>query len=139
MNIGVRIRSVRKNKGFSQIEVAEKAQIAVNSLRNYEAGKRQPNMEQLQAIATALEVSLSELLWIGDGPAPEPLHVVATPQGSYIVTDRDEDKPAISDEDIKFALFGGKGEITDDMLDEVRTFAEFVRQREEAKKKPPQD
>ena len=36
----------------------------------------------------------------------------------------------VSDEDIKFALFGGDGEITDAMYDEVKRFAAFIRQRE---------
>ena len=41
----------------------------------------------------------------------------------------------ISDEDIKFALFGGDGEITDAMFDEVKRFAEMVKLREDSKKK----
>lgn len=86
MDIGAKIRAIRKSRGFTQIEVADKAKIAVNSLRNYEANKRQPNMEQLRAIADALDVSLSELIWQGEGPAPEPLRCVATPHGAYIVS-----------------------------------------------------
>ena len=39
----------------------------------------------------------------------------------------------VSDDDIKFALFGGGGEITDAMYDEVKRFAAFIRQREENK------
>lgn len=39
----------------------------------------------------------------------------------------------VSDEDIKFALFGGDGEITDAMYDEVKRFAAYVRQRERSK------
>lgn len=39
----------------------------------------------------------------------------------------------VSDEDIKFALFGGGGEITDAMYDEVKRFAAFIRQREAEK------
>lgn len=42
---------------------------------------------------------------------------------------------SVSDDDIKFALFGGDGEITDAMYDEVRRFAAFVKQREAEKKK----
>ncbi len=42
---------------------------------------------------------------------------------------------SVSDDDIKFALFGGGGEITDAMYDEVRRFAAFVKQREAEKKK----
>lgn len=41
----------------------------------------------------------------------------------------------ISDDDIKFALFGGDGEITDAMYDEVKRFAQMVKLREEAEKK----
>ena len=37
---------------------------------------------------------------------------------------------AVSDEDIKFALFGGDGEITDEMYDEVKRFAQFIKQRD---------
>lgn len=44
-------------------------------------------------------------------------------------------KRSVSDDDIKFALFGGDGEITDAMYDEVRNFAAYVKQREANKKK----
>lgn len=47
----------------------------------------------------------------------------------------DSGKRSVSDDDIKFALFGGDGEITDAMYDEVRRFAAFVKQREAEKKK----
>lgn len=41
----------------------------------------------------------------------------------------DTGKRTVSDEDIKFALFGGDGEITDAMYDEVKKFAAFIKQR----------
>ncbi len=44
-------------------------------------------------------------------------------------------KRAVSDDDIKFALFGGDGVITDAMFEEVKNFAAFVKAREDAKKK----
>ena len=44
-----------------------------------------------------------------------------------------EPRRPVSDEDIKFALFGGDGEITDAMFDEVKRFAAFIRQREKQK------
>ena len=43
-------------------------------------------------------------------------------------------KRSVSDDDIKFALFGGDGEITDSMYEEVKRFAAFVKQREADKK-----
>jgi len=40
-----------------------------------------------------------------------------------------EGRRAVSDEDIKFALFGGDGEITDEMYAEVKKFAEYLKHR----------
>ena len=42
---------------------------------------------------------------------------------------------SVSDDDIKFALFGGDGDITDEMYEEVKRFAKLVKLREEAEKK----
>lgn len=49
-------------------------------------------------------------------------------------TPTDTSRRDVSDEDIMFALFGGSGEITDEMYEEVKNFARFIAQREEAKK-----
>lgn len=62
MSIGSNIRTIRKEKGLSQVETSKKAGIAVNSLRLYEADKRQPNIETLGKIANALTVPLSTLI-----------------------------------------------------------------------------
>lgn len=61
MDIGRRIKELRKNEGLTQIEFADKAGIAVNSLRLYESGKRQPRLDQLGKIASALNVTVSYL------------------------------------------------------------------------------
>ena len=42
-------------------------------------------------------------------------------------------KVNVTDADIKFALFGGDGEITDAMYEEVKRFAAFIKQREAGK------
>ena len=56
---------------------------------------------------------------------------------TYILTGEENKKAptvsgerTVSDEDIKFALFGGDGEITDEMYDEVKRFAAYIKQRE---------
>lgn len=46
-----------------------------------------------------------------------------------------KDGRQIGDDDLKFALFGGEGEITDAMFEEVKRFAQMVKLREEAEKK----
>lgn len=60
----------------------------------------------------------------------------------YLLTGEQKEKaPApkddreIGDDDIKFALFGGSKDISDEMFEEVKNFAEYVKQREKNKKK----
>lgn len=36
---------------------------------------------------------------------------------------------SVTDEDIKFALFGGDGEITDEMYEEVKRFAAYLKEK----------
>lgn len=52
-----------------------------------------------------------------------------------LLGDEEQQEKRMSDSDLKFALFGGSGEITDEMMNEVLSFAAFVREREEAKKR----
>lgn len=47
----------------------------------------------------------------------------------------ENDKRSVSDDEIKFALFRGREDITDAMYQEVLSFAEYVARREEEKKK----
>jgi transcriptional regulator with XRE-family HTH domain len=44
-----------------------------------------------------------------------------------------DERNTVTDADLKFALFGGDGEITDAMFEEVKRFAAFVKQREQEK------
>ena len=60
----------------------------------------------------------------------------------YLLGQSEEREPGaksrvVSDEEIKFALFGGDGEITDAMFDEVKQFAALIKQREAGKKEYP--
>lgn len=50
-------------------------------------------------------------------------------------TPAESGKRSVSDDDIKFALFRGREDITDAMYDEVLGFADYVMRREEEKKK----
>ena len=57
---------------------------------------------------------------------------------AYLLGEKNDPSEAgreISDADIKFALFGGDGGITDEMYDEVKRFAQMVKLREENRKK----
>lgn len=54
MKIGELIRAKRKAANLTQIELAERAGVAVNSLRLYEAGKRSPKMDTLSKLSAVL-------------------------------------------------------------------------------------
>lgn len=62
MNIGFKIKKKRKDEGLTQEELAAKCNLSKNAIWNYENNKRKPNIEILTTIATALNVSISELL-----------------------------------------------------------------------------
>lgn len=62
MDIGSRIKHARKARGFTQKSLAQEIGAATGTIQQYELGKRQPRLEQLQAIADALDMDLMELL-----------------------------------------------------------------------------
>ena len=113
MTFHKRLRAARTARGYTQQYMADYLQIDKSTYSGYETGKRQPDVIKIKAICACLGISGDELLNTGfeNNIAP------------------------ITDDDIKFALFGGDGEITDEMYDEVLNFAAFIKTREANKKK----
>ncbi len=64
MTIGERIKAARKAANMTQKKLAELAGTATGTIQQYELGKRQPRIEQLQKIATALDC---DYLWLLTG------------------------------------------------------------------------
>jgi transcriptional regulator with XRE-family HTH domain len=60
--LGERVRVLRKRKDWSLEELAERAKMHVTYLSSVERGYRNPTLNVLAAVASALEVSLSSLL-----------------------------------------------------------------------------
>lgn len=112
----LRLRELRKHCGITMKELGNEIGVAESTVSQYETGKRQPDYETLLKLSEYFGVSVDYLLGKENAPA-------------------ETGKRSISDDDIKFALFGGDGEITDAMYDEVRNFAAYVKQREAQKKK----
>ena len=61
--MGMRIRQVRKAKGWSQNELAEKCGISMSFLGHIERGSRIMSMETFANICNALDAGADELLW----------------------------------------------------------------------------
>ncbi len=61
--MGMRIRQVRKAKGWSQDELAKRCGISMSFLGHIERGTRIMSMETFVNICTALDAGADELLW----------------------------------------------------------------------------
>ena len=104
------IEKLAKQKGVSKTTALVESEVGKDFTVNIEKKKTNPSIDKLQKLARYFGVSVGYLLG-------------------------DENETAIDDNDIKFALFSGHDEITDEMFDEVRNFAKFVAEREREKKK----
>jgi len=105
------IKTCRKARRLSQQQLADAMEVSRSAVAMWEAGNSSPDRNTIIKLATFFGVTTDYLLGFEkptDVPPPPP-----------------------SDEEIKFALFGGDGEITDAMFKEVKRFARMVRIREE--------
>ncbi len=73
--IGMRIRQVRKARGWSQRALAEKCGISMSFLGHIERGSRIMSMETFANICTALDARADGLLWGVAGPSDAVLDV----------------------------------------------------------------
>ena len=113
-----KIDEILTQKGISGAKMSNDLGMSRSFMTELRKGRaKSVKLETAQKIADYLGVSLEYLL---DGETKTP----PAPEGGRAVTE----------EDIKFALFGGDGEITDAMYDEVKQFAAFVKMREAGKK-----
>jgi transcriptional regulator with XRE-family HTH domain len=117
--ISNRILAIILERNISYGELSTKTGIPKSALQRYATGETEKiPIDRLHLIANALNTTTAYLMGWDNNLAP-------TNSGER----------SVSDDDIKFALFGGDGEITDSMYEEVRRFAAFVKQREAEKKK----
>ncbi len=63
MDFAERLIAARKERALTQQALADRVGIHVTQIRRYEAGTAQPNLEALRNLATALNVSLDELVF----------------------------------------------------------------------------
>ena len=110
MNIGSKIATLRKQKGVSQAELAKRSNMSQAGISYIEKKLRSPSADTLEMIATALNVPLSQLL---DEETTEV-----------------EVSRSLTDAELKFALFDGDENITDAQFEEVKRFAQFIRERD---------
>ena len=123
---GYRLRNARKKMNLTLDELAEKynikfdGKLSKGTLSKYENEKQEPMISVVNNLATLLNVSVDYLIVKSDD---DDIFQSKIPSPSS------EDNAPATDDDIKFALFNSKDGITDEMLDEVKEFAKFVKSK----------
>ena len=87
MTIGERIKVARERAGITQVELGEKIGVSGVAVMRYEKHTRQPRLEQIYAIADALNIPVEEIL----GIAPENRIVSSTDKLLYFFGMPNED------------------------------------------------
>ena len=62
IDVGKMIARIRKDRGYSQQQLADKLNLSKQAVSNYETGKREPDYVTLEAIADALNVPITMLI-----------------------------------------------------------------------------
>lgn len=61
MNIGEKLRTIRKSKGYSIYKLSQLTEISQNHISGVEQGKRQPTIETIERLIKPLGITISEL------------------------------------------------------------------------------
>lgn len=83
MELGEKIKTLRKRQGLSQEELSERVEINATHLSRLETGKYQPSIDVLKRLADALEVSADYLLSPED-EEPAEVHIANRPLAERI-------------------------------------------------------
>lgn len=62
MNIGAKLKSLRVEKGFEPLDMAEKLNISETTYRRYERNESAPDLNMLEKISKIYEISISDIL-----------------------------------------------------------------------------
>lgn len=71
MSFPEKLVQARKDKGLTQLKLAEKSGVSLIQIRRYETGNSQPNLEALKKLAIALGVTTDILVFGKDERGPE--------------------------------------------------------------------
>lgn len=104
-----RLRDLRNEKGISQKELAAALFVSQQTVAKWETDRSTPNPDMVSQIAQYFDVSSDYLIGMSDSKS----NAINTP----------------TDDDIKFALFGGEKGISDEAYEDVKRFAAFIKDK----------
>ena len=71
MDFAERLATLRRDRGLTQVALAERAGVNISQLRRYEAGTSEPSLAALRRLATGLSVSTDTLVYGDDARLPD--------------------------------------------------------------------
>ena len=83
--VGYKIRDLRKEKGWSQVELGKKLDMGKSTIANYEKGYRSPRQKVLFRIAELFDVSIDDLF-----PPTTKQHTLSQPQNELVTAINDK-------------------------------------------------
>lgn len=101
----INLKEIRTLNNCSQQKLADLLNVSRSTVAMWETHQSEPSIEMLNNISQIFDVSIDRLLGKEE-------------KSSATTT---------TENDFKVALFGGDGEVTDEMWDEVKQFAEYVK------------
>jgi len=107
MGIGDNIRKLRQQRGYTQSDFAKLLNVTQGAISQWEKGATCPDIMQLTSIAQMFDVSTD-----------------------FLLLGQEKKQHTYSDAELKFALFDGDQSITDAQFEEVKRFAQFIRERD---------
>lgn len=69
-SLGTRLGRLRKQKGFTQVELAQKMGIIQSLVSDYERDRLRPHPEMIARFAVALDITSDEILGLARAPKP---------------------------------------------------------------------
>lgn len=107
MDIGEKVKRLRKSMGLTQTELGEKIGVQKNAVSKWETNRVIIPTSTIKALAELFQVPTSYLI---------------------------DDNRIVTNDDIKFALWGDCADIDDEDLNDVRRYAAFIRERKKTLK-----
>lgn len=134
--LGENIKFLRTSKNMYQQDLADALSVSKSTIAMWETNKRIPDAPTLLKIANYFNVTVDLLLSNTAVQSTDKPHIIELravdelPDGSVDTVERSYTP---SDDDIKFALFDGSEGVSDEMYDEVKRFAKYIKEQKEKK------
>lgn len=129
MPFGNVLRAIRKQHNMTQADLAQVLGVAESAISMWEMGRRNPDREMMEQIADYFNVDMDYLF--GRSDIPNAYQFRLRDKSGQILA-------AVSDKyfksSLRFALWGDDDNMSEEDVEDVLKYAEFVRQKKQSNK-----